>query len=423
MFAFHETTRKRVCRTAFFVMCVAPTLATAAWIGGQRLPGHQSRTARQLSDALAVHVKLANWRRPRPRFVRSAGLSLTDASSGHSLAVINGFEHQPAESGSIFSAREITVDAGSLVGLTQKIDAWLSKLPPETHEIRIGKLIVKVTSQDSFVVLHVQGRVDRDPAGRPRLRLAGHVDENLGPNTPAIQMTLEPSLDSASAARRLMLEIPCATPAKLLASVVPVVGDCGNEAAFSGAVQWLLDQPVSRGSIQGRLENVDLAAVLPAGSPHSMRGAATVELQEFSWRGTRIERLTGAIHAEDAQASRSLVDAAVKHFACAQASDGTTMADDASMVAIDLAGIRFHLDENGLTFWGNCPSDSTSPKGCMAISGLQPLLIEPRYYNFHPGVLVQAFAAPAATWLPASREALEMADRLPLPRELDGVKQ
>jgi hypothetical protein len=85
------------------------------------------------------------------------------------------------------------------------------------------------------------------------------------------------------------------------------------------------------------------------------------------------------------------------------------------MIDLDLLAIRVQLDERGLTLWGACPAESGMPTGCMAVSGGQPLLVHPPYGNFDLGRMVSTLSTPTKSWLPATREAVGMADRLPLP--------
>jgi hypothetical protein len=170
--------------------------------------------------------------------------------------------------------------------------------------------------------------------------------------------------------------------------------------------------------LQGRVHSADLAALLPIGSPHTLRGVATVELTEFIWEGEQVERLAGTLTAQQAAMSRSLLDemASKTGFQCPQASDGVPVDGDSSLVALDAMAVRFQLSSEGLTFWGQCPAEEAGmPENCMATSGRQPLLIAPPFYNWHLGVLVQTLAGPGAAWLPATREAVDMAGRLPLP--------
>jgi hypothetical protein len=233
----------------------------------------------------------------------------------------------------------------------------------------------------------------------------------------AIRLTLEPSVASDSVSATVTLDARgVGLPAGLLAAVAPGLGSFGRAAQFKGAVQWTLDRPEPHCVVQGRIEQADLASILPAGSPHSLRGAATVDLQQLSWRGSRIERLAGTVHAEKGAISRSLVAALVQNYKCG-GTDGVAAVDDPEMVALDQLAVRFELDAGGLSFWGNFPADSHLPTGCLAVSGLQPLLIESPYDKWHLGLLVQTLAAPGVTWMPATSEAVEMAERLPLDRK------
>ena len=422
MFAFHETTRKRICRTAFFALCVAPTLATGLWIASHYMPGARGRTARVLGDVLDVHVKLADWRYPRPRTVRSAGITLSDPASGSLLAELSRMEAKQGGEVRALTVKQVRVDASQLLALGGKVDRWLAKLPPQTQEIVIDSLVVTLPSDGAgggvreFVLSPVRGRVDRDAAGRARVRILAQV-AGLDASDAAVQLTLEPSTESGSASASVTLDARGAEiPASLLAAVAPGFGSFGTESQFMGVVQWTLDRPLPRGVVQGRLENADMASILPAGAPHSLRGRATIELQELSWRGARLERLAGSLHAEKGQISRSLVDALAKNFQCG-ATDGVLAAEDPTMLSLDLLAVRFEMDASGLTLWGDCPAVANLPTGCMAVSGSQPLLVQSPFDKWHLGVLVQTLAAPGVTWMPATDEAVDLAERLPLPRK------
>ncbi len=417
MFAFHETTRKRVCRLGYFALCVAPTLATGLWIASHRMPGVRGRTARELGETLDVHVKLADWRYPRPRMIRSAGLSLSDPASGAMIAEIAHLETKQGGAVRTLTVKQLTVDASQLLTLAEKVDRWVAKLPPQTQAVDIDRLVIKAPAGDREVVFSpVRGRVDRDAAGRVRVQIIAQVAGQNAAES-AIRLTLEPSAVSGSASATVTLDARgAALPAGLLAAAVPGLSTFGAAAQFKGAVQWTLDRPEPRCIIQGRVEHVDLASILPAGSPHSLRGAATVDLQELSWRGSRIERLAGTVHAEKGAISRSLVNTLAQNYKCGGA-DGVAAVDDPTMVALELLGVRFELDDNGLSFWGNFPAEAHLPTGCLAVSGSQPLLIQSPYDKWHVGVLVQTLAAPGVTWMPATSEAVDIAERLPLDRK------
>jgi hypothetical protein len=160
-----------------------------------------------------------------------------------------------------------------------------------------------------------------------------------------------------------------------------------------------------------------LSKTLPAGSPHVLRGSATVDVQEYRWQGDRIGRVVAAVKAEHAQMSQSLVEAvtSTSGFQCRQVGSGMTVAGEPAMIALDLFALRFQLGREGLTFWGDSSAEAGMQDDCIAQSGGQPLLLAPRYYNWPLGVLVQTLCGRPAAWVPATREAVDMASPLPLP--------
>jgi hypothetical protein len=210
----------------------------------------------------------------------------------------------------------------------------------------------------------------------------------------------------------LTLDRSVPMPARLLAAVAPGFDQFGKLASFEGAVRWTFDQRSVRGSTSGRIEKADLATLLPSGSPHELRGLATIALEELRWNGERLERLTGSIRSDRAQASRSFVDALEKAFHCPRPGVGQASAIESSILELDAIAMRFQLDDRGLTLMGECPATAS---GCLALSGGRPLVLQPPFRDIPAGVLVQALSAAPTAWIPATREAVKMADRLPLP--------
>jgi hypothetical protein len=424
MFALHETTRKRVCRTAFFALCVCPTLLTAWWIASHYWPGRQGRISRELGRALDVHVKLADWREPRPRTLRTSGMTLSDGASGYPLVEVNVLEAQSGRGLQVYRIDEATIDAGQLDQVARKTDCWLRMLPPEVHEVRCRRLAFRLPSPTDggspvgparhFEMHNVQVRIDRDAAGRVQAQGLAFVGDAQDA-THAVRLTLSPSSDSGVANVITLQTESAGVAASAFAAVVPGFHCFGEDAAFVGKVQWLFNSGEKEGIVQGRVLHANLASVLPASSPHRLRGHATLELVELKWRAERIERLAGAVFAKEAAVSQSLVEAAVTNFRCGRGAAGQPTADDSSLIDVDYLGIHFNLNEKGLTFWGACPADVSREVECIAVSGMQPLLVAPRLHNWHVGWLVQTALAPPSGWLPATREAVEMADRLPLP--------
>src|SRR5688572_28613413 len=144
MFALHETTRKRVCRAAFFALCVAPTLAMASWMASYHWPGRHGRLSRELGRTLDVHVKLADWREPRPQTVRTSGMTLSDGATGRALVNVTRLEMQTGRGSQVLRIDEAIVDASQLNQVACKVDRWLRLLPPEAQEVQCRRLVIRL---------------------------------------------------------------------------------------------------------------------------------------------------------------------------------------------------------------------------------------------------------------------------------------
>jgi hypothetical protein len=87
----------------------------------------------------------------------------------------------------------------------------------------------------------------------------------------------------------------------------------------------------------------------------------------------------------------------------------------AELVALDALACRFNLDHRGLTLTSDLPVQQSLPEGCLATSGGRPLLMQSPYL-LPAGAWVQFVAGhPASPWAPATLEAAEILEHLPLP--------
>lgn len=82
MFRLHETTRRRSCRTAFVLVCLAPLVAIGGLGAFQRMPVETALHQRQLGEQLGLRAKIARVEHPRPGVTRYVGLELADPETG-----------------------------------------------------------------------------------------------------------------------------------------------------------------------------------------------------------------------------------------------------------------------------------------------------------------------------------------------------
>jgi hypothetical protein len=413
MFAFHETTRKRICRTAFVLLCLVPTVATAAWIVDRRLPSHAAAQAARVGAFLQVQVELAGYREPRPNSIRCDAVTLADGAAGGALVRLQGIRLVNLGGTYSITADGATIEPRQVAVLASKLASWLASSEALAADIQIGRIAIDVVGRE-VVLGAAKARLDRDSSGAARLRVVIRALNSSPDEKPSVQVVVERSATKPDATTVAILEAFTPLPAAALAGV-PGLDAVDADANFAGVVRWTLNADGVTGAAKCRLDNVELGSVLPVGSPHVAIGRGAVTLTDFSWRQRRLERLVGALTVEMAEVSLSLLAAAVKHLYCVQASDGVNTTGSKLLIDVDRLACRFVLDRNGLTVTGDMPASDRLPAGCLATSGGVCLLMQPQYVDVPTGAWVQFVAGPANSWVPASAEAVKVAERLPLP--------
>lgn len=412
----HETTRKRICRGAFFALCVAPTCAVIAWGVRWHLPGQAAVRAESVGRPLHARATLAGWREPKPGVVRIASGQLADVLSGAGLATVTGVEARTIGGVHVLSASSVTIDAANVALLAQRLEEALLTGDGGSRELRIGEILVTCGEASSKIAGFV-ARVDRD-MGSFKIQAVAHGGGGKEAASDAIRVAVERFGDETGGSRiQITLDSTGSSlPAALLEGIAPGFAGFGPRAAFSGSLTAMFrDGALAESRAKGRLADVEFAAVLPVGSPHAVQGVATVDLEEAHWQEGRIVRVAGRVHADKFEASRSLVAAATSDLYCVAAPAGPG-GGPGEMAAVDELAATFVLDEKGLTLWGVCPTNDATPAGCLATRGGRPLLMQPPYVELQCGLWVQFLAGPARVSMPATREAVEAARRLPLPR-------
>jgi hypothetical protein len=415
MFRLHETSRRRVCRIAFVAFCLAPTAATAAWIAHWHRPWRVADQETRLSAYLGLGVRLADWREPRPGGGRTSTLTLVDPSTA---AIVELADLSLARAGASTSlvAQAATLDVQSFDELAVLAREALNRHGDLDLTIQAGTVTASDGGDRTLALEGVAVKIDRDADGGRQGQLVARVAD--GSNTPPVVRVALKAV-GAGLKRRIEATIDARNaklPGWLVDDLVPVIGDVGDAATFTGLVRMEFASDHVQGVASGQLETVSLSAMLGSGKVHAARGHATVTLQELRWRDGRIEGMAGVVQSENAEVSQSLVAAAVANLFCGNASAELFKPEhQAKPVSIDRLACRFQLDQTGLSLAGAIPPDAALPHGCIAASGGRPLLTTPPYPRLPAGAWVQFVSGPAQSWVPATRSAVDMAQRMPLP--------
>jgi hypothetical protein len=197
-------------------------------------------------------------------------------------------------------------------------------------------------------------------------------------------------------------------PGSLLAAILPGWEQLGTSAAFSGSLWWQDSPEGWDGQMRGQISGVDLDALVTNRFAKKLGGTATIALERARIGQGRLVEAQGTVTAGPGLVSRALVIAAATHLNAPAAS----MSDaPGSLVSYEQLGLRFTLDEHGLSLSGNCP---TAPSGTVLLgrSG-RPILSQPAAEPQSPLNLVRALAAGTQQPLPVSVAAQDLIRLLP----------
>jgi hypothetical protein len=420
MFRLHETTNRRVCRWAFMLLCAAPTLAIAAWIGHGYRPWRLGDEQRRLGAALHVDVRLADWREPRPGAVRTASVELADPTEAVSFVRLAKLEHRRAGDAAWLTVENIDVDMRQFSSLAARLHLWLAQLAQRDVRFRCQRLILHDSqSHDAATYRDVEAVIRRSDGGGYQVQFVAHVDTDAA-NPPRLRATLASSpagdVTHGAYATATLDATNAQLPLWLMAVFAPLGDGWGQAAVLAGTVRIdFLDDDL-HGVATGQLKNLDLAAIAAASGSHRAEGQAEVELDELRWQGVHVERVAGVVHAESIRVSPSVIAAATDQLFCGpQAPKEQPAPPMDALLAVDSVSCRFVLDSSGLALTGTIPEAAGLHGGCIAAAAGRPLLITPPHPRLHPSTWVQFIARGADGWVPGTREAIEAASRLPLP--------
>ena len=81
------------------------------------------------------------------------------------------------------------------------------------------------------------------------------------------------------------------------------------------------------------------------------------------------------------------------------------------------------FDEKGFSLWGDLPEDAGQIDAPLMVRDGKALLLQPAWVDFSAGYWVQFAIGETPTAMPVSREAIELASRLPTPAKMKTEKQ
>jgi hypothetical protein len=271
----HETTQRRVCRIAFVVGCVLPTLCVVVATARVWLPGYATHWEQPLGQLLDCRATLERFEMPRPGIVRCERVVLADPETYTPWAVLHDVSHETLQGRSFITIAHAELACGAAAEIGERVERLLRENDSRELALTIGSLVVNGDSQ-SLTLPNVRVQVASTSTGSQLqlwsedstsgLRLLVERNRQLEP--PATQVTLHTGAGG----------IPC----ELLAGW-DRFEQLGSQARFQGRMELTATRESAQGRISGQFSQLDL-------SPSQLA------IDEVCWSTGRNDSLIGQLH-------------------------------------------------------------------------------------------------------------------------------
>ncbi len=424
MLRLHEKTRRRICRGAFFLLCLAPTVGVLAWCAQRHLPGIVEAESRKLQQELGLNVSLEGLRYPRPGRVVYEGLELADPETGRPVLRCRELEADWSQTTDqqgrpkawlVLVASQPEVEAAGVEQFAEVLDRMLrcrTGGPQLNVRLGAGQLTLR-TADGPQTLTELQGRVESLPGGTQAtvsFRLAGietprPIRIRLVRNRQTTPPTTSFELDTGGGA------VPCG----LLAVGLTALEQLGPKSRLRGYIWASQASGGGRsanwdGELAGEVFDVDLDHLITAHFPHKLSGTAQVTVQSARFRGARLEEAGGTLVAGPGVISRSLIDAAVAQLGLVRGAGQPAWGD---LVPYEQLALAFWIDSRGLQLQGRC---SASVPGPILVGRQGALLGHPALQSKPVAALLRTLVPASRHQVPATRQTDWLMGHLPVPQ-------
>jgi len=416
-FAIHERTRRLICRLAFLLLCLLPTVAVTGWIGIIRLPAYQSaRRAswqRELSRQWGLVVSLDAVRHPRRGVTLLDSVRLQDPETGKLIASIRQIEIGDRGDGWVVLAAQPEVQSDQIYRLWEAFhERFLRSDSPSESSILLhaGELTIRRDDQTgSSTLSDVRCRWTRAGDGP---RISFEFRDVALPTAEPVQLRVTRNRQLSPPATRWELDTRSTPlPCSLLADQVPVLRWLGDDGTYQGTVDVVCSPSGWHGELAGRFRNVDLERLVTERYEHKLSGTAEVLFRRARFQNGKLSDAAGDVICGGGVVSRSLL---------AQADRTLGLVADSRVRALEAdtlwryRELRFGFDitANGLRLVGHCQNVG---EGVVMADQYGPLLRDRPQEIAQVVALVQTLAAPNGEQVPATAEAYQLLHVLPIP--------
>jgi len=304
-----DKTRRLICRLAFCMLCLSPTMGICGWIVYRSTPIHTARQCAYWEGMLTAHTGLTaqvgSVRRPRHGDVLLGRVTLTDPDSRRRIARVRLIELAWTDHGLVVLFSQPEIEAGQFQRLWSLIHHRVVQAGalPAAVQVSAAELTLHASPQ-ALTFTDVRGSAESTAQGTRSLiefRVAGaemavpaqlQIDRNREVYPPATGWRLRTG--------------PTPLPCSLFADYCRPLERLGKHCRFQGTVWAEEVEQGWDGEIAGRFEQVDLQTLMEP-FPHKLSGVGEIIFNQSTFRGSRLQDAAGSLSASSGVISDSLV--------------------------------------------------------------------------------------------------------------------
>lgn len=405
----HERTQRRICRVVYVLACILPTVLAVAFVLYFHRPWQERDWQHLLESNLHVRASISQVTAPRPGERKLYDVRLADLLSRKEIASVDKLQ---LLSNASLHAEQINVTFHDLESLTRTVQSWLGTDELTALNFTIEKLLLSHGSDETCELTNVRIAFDDTTTQKRKLKLQADVSTDEAKQAHVrlqVEHTPTGPWDISLDCREAQL------PAYFFAEFLPGAARW-KDAHFNGIMQLRCGINGVEGTLEGKFSPINLQAWLGDDSPHQLRATANLQLDKLRWLNFRVVEAQGSLNSEPGQMSRSLIAALANSPYCVPSKK---LADSSSpdTISFEKLGCNFDMNASGLSIKGNCLTPSPEMPGCLLVSDVEPLLVQPTCPHVPLPYFVQVFCPLDKYWLPGMRKAADLAEVLPQPEQ------
>jgi hypothetical protein len=404
-------TRRNLCRWAFLLLCILPTICIVGAAAFTNAP-HLSTAARQrleqqLASTLGLDVRIGEFSTGEHDSVSLLDVQLLDPESQHWVLRFRSAEAFQTARGLAIKVCQPEVRAADLPRLAALLHEHLLARQKSAFDS------VQLTA--SSLVFHQEPRGESFESLQCQLHWNPDVTEwILAISRPGAQ-DLEPirlrlvrnrQLDPAASGWELHTgntPLPCSIATPWLSGLRHLGRDC----TFRGSV-WA-EQGISgwSGELEGEFAHVDLDQLITNQFPHKLSGKSTLRIRQATMDAGYVTRATGMIQSQGGVISQSLLEAATESLGMLW----HTRPRDVPLARYERLGLEFSMDANHLALVGQLDDE-----GSVLADADGSLLSTAKTGSLSTVAILRLLVPQSQVSVPATRETARLLHALPLPK-------